>query len=69
MTRSSTLILGSLTAILLAACGGPKHDTTTTGGTGSETGAATNAPAPADTAMTGSQAPADTAMKRDSAAH
>ena len=34
MTRSSTLILGSLTAILLAACGGPEHDTTTTGGTG-----------------------------------
>jgi len=69
MKRSSTFLLAALTALGLAACKPPKSDTTTTGGTGSESGAM-----PADTSAMSTPAPAadtgmaktDTAMKRDS---
>jgi hypothetical protein len=74
MKRSSTFLLAALTALGLAACSPPKSDTTTTGGTGSESGAM-----PADTASTGAgatggvatdtgMAKTDTAVKTDSAA-
>ena len=69
MKRSSTFLLAALTALGLAACKPPKSDTTTTGGTGSESGAM-----PADTSAMSTPAPAtdtgmaktDTAMKMDS---
>jgi uncharacterized lipoprotein len=77
MKRSSTFLLAALTALGLAACS-PRKETTTTGGTGSETGAmpadtatmAAPAPAPAtDTGMgtktdTGMSAKHDTAVKK-----
>jgi hypothetical protein len=50
MKRSSTFLLAALTALGLAACNPPRKDTTTTGGTGSESG---SMGAPADTATTG----------------
>jgi hypothetical protein len=61
MKRSSTFMLGSVTAMLLAACSGPKNNTSTPGGAGSESGAATSTPAPADTAMTGGHTATDSA--------
>ncbi len=74
MKRSSTFLLAALTALGLAACS-PRKDTTTTGGTGSETGAmpadtATMAPAPTPgaTTDTGMSAKTDTAAKTDSTA-
>jgi hypothetical protein len=65
MKRSSTFLLAALTALGLAACNPPRKDTTTTGGTGSETGAM-----PADTSATSTAVPAaDTGMaKTDTAA-
>jgi hypothetical protein len=58
MMRRSTLILGSLTAVLLAACGGPRSDTGSPGGAGAETGAAPDAGTPTDTGT--AYTPADT---------
>ena len=73
MKRSSTFLLAGLTAFGLAACSPPKSDTTTTGGTGSESGAmpadtstmSTPAPTPGAATDTG-MAKTDTAMKMDS---
>ena len=71
MKRSSTFLLAALTALGLAACKPPKSDTTTTGGTGSESGAmpadtsAMSTPAPGAATDTG-MAKTDTAMKMDS---
>lgn len=73
MKRSSTFLLAALTALGLAACK-PKSDTTTTGGTGSESGAmpadtsamSTPAPAPGAATDTG-MAKTDTSMQVDSA--
>jgi len=69
MKRSSTFLLAGLTAFGLAACSPPKSDTTTTGGTGSESGAMpadTSAmPTPGAATDTG-MAKTDTAMKMDS---
>ena len=50
MKRSSTFLLAALTALGLAACSPPRNDTTTTGGTGSESGSMGT---PADTTTTG----------------
>jgi hypothetical protein len=73
MKRSSTFLLAALTALGLAACKPPKSDTTTTGGTGSESGAmpadtsAMSTPAPAAGAATDTgMAKTDTGMKMDS---
>jgi hypothetical protein len=74
MKRSSTFLLAALTALGLAACKPPKSDTTTTGGTGTESGAmpadtsamSTPAPAPGAATDTG-MAKTDTAAKTDSA--
>ena len=72
MKRSSTFLLAGLTAFGLAACSPPKSDTTTTGGTGSESGAmpadtsAMSTPAPAAGAADTGMAKSDTAMKMDS---
>ena len=73
MKRSSTFLLAALTALGLAACNSPRKDTTTTGGTGSETGSMGT---PADTATTGAtgavtdtgMAKTDTTVKKDSTA-
>jgi len=75
MKRSSTFLLAALTAVGLAACNPPRKDTTTTGGTGSESGSMST---PADTATTGvgatgaatdtGMAKTDTAVKTDSTA-
>ena len=43
MRRKSTLLLGGMTALVLAACNAPRNDTTT-GGTGSETGSMSGSP-------------------------
>jgi hypothetical protein len=73
MDMKRTWILASMTAALLAACGGGGADNQTTGGAGTETGAGagttdttTMAPTPADTALTGDTAAvgADTAAPR-----
>ena len=63
MRYSPRLLLGGLTAVVLAACGPPKNDTNATGGTGSETGAVSGNPTTADTALTGV---ADTGVATDS---
>jgi hypothetical protein len=52
MKRKSTLLLGGLTALIMAACNAPRNDTTT-GGTGSETGSMSGSPATTDTTATG----------------
>jgi hypothetical protein len=70
MTR--TWLLGPLTVILLAGCGGGANRDTPPGAAGTETGspgvtgdtAAAPAPGPADTAMTGGT-PTDTGMAKD----
>ena len=69
MKVSSKWLLGSLAAVMMAACGPPKNDTTT-GGTGSETGAVGGAPTTgADTGVTGTAggAMSDSAAILDSA--
>ena len=69
MKASSKWLLGSLAALMMAACGPPKNDTTT-GGTGSETGAVGGAPTTgADTSATGAAGGAitDSAAVKDSA--
>lgn len=66
----TTWILGSLTAVMLAACGGGADNANTTGGTGMESGAGmdttTMAPGAAtmDTAMGADTTMADTAATR-----
>ena len=63
MKRASTLLLGGLTALVLAACNAPRNDTTT-GGAGSETGSMSGSPTTgADTSATGA---ADTGVASDS---
>jgi hypothetical protein len=64
LKRSSTLLLAGLTALGLACKPAPK-DTTTTGGTGSESGSMNT---PADTASTGTGAAIDTAVAKSDTA-
>lgn len=59
MKRISTLILGIAAAVAVAACNTPRNDTTTTGGTGAESGSM-NGAGSADTTMTGTGMMADT---------
>ena len=57
--KRASWILGSLTVVLLAGCGGTTRDQGTTGGTGTESGSMGDTtimvpgPTPMDTAMTG----------------
>ena len=71
MMRRASWILGSLTAVTLAACGGGNPPGDTTSGTGAETGTMSDtssmAPSPGaavDTAMTGAGAAGDTTHSR-----
>ena len=64
MKRASTLLLGGLAALALAACNPPRNDATTGGGTGSESGSMSGTPSTGtDTTATGA---VDTGATRDS---
>jgi multiple sugar transport system substrate-binding protein len=63
-----TWILASMTAVMLAACGGGGADTGTTGGAGTETGAGAGATTTDTATMAPGAAPMDTAMTGDTAA-